>query len=83
VKKREVMQEEWEVELYTRAALTSNMSNSNPSKVIQPSSITSSDGLLSDGILQLTHSVSYKAKAISPLMNILQSRVALPDELTY
>ncbi|GKB88316.1 hypothetical protein Tco_0960588 [Tanacetum coccineum] len=32
------------------------MSNSNPSKVIQPSSNTSSDGLLSDGILQLTHS---------------------------
>ncbi|GKD66961.1 hypothetical protein Tco_1309069 [Tanacetum coccineum] len=68
---------------YARGVGSGVIYKSNPSKVIQPSSITSSDGLLSDGILQLTHSVSYKAKAISPLMNILQSRVALPDELTY
>ncbi|GKA87496.1 hypothetical protein Tco_0809260 [Tanacetum coccineum] len=43
----------------------------------QPAEDTSSDGLLSDGILQLTHSVSCTAEAISPLMNILQSRVTL------
>ncbi|GKD35388.1 hypothetical protein Tco_1250897 [Tanacetum coccineum] len=43
----------------------------------QPTEDTSSDGLLSDGNLQLTHSVSCKAEAISPLMNVLQSRVSL------
>ncbi|GJV94805.1 hypothetical protein Tco_1546382 [Tanacetum coccineum] len=33
----------------------------------QPAEDTSSDELLSDGILQLTHSVSCTAEAISPL----------------
>ncbi|GJX45558.1 putative reverse transcriptase domain-containing protein [Tanacetum coccineum] len=40
-----------------------------------PAEDTSSDGLLFDGNLQLTHLASYKSEAISPLMNILQSRV--------
>ncbi|GJU69148.1 hypothetical protein Tco_1255407 [Tanacetum coccineum] len=46
----------------------------------QPIEDTSSDGLLTDGNLQLTHSVSCKAEAISPLMNVLQSRVSLTEE---
>ncbi|GJU43593.1 reverse transcriptase domain-containing protein [Tanacetum coccineum] len=39
----------------------------------QPAEDTSSDGLLTDGNLQLTHSMSCKAEAISPLMNVLRS----------
>ncbi|GKE90183.1 hypothetical protein Tco_1567658, partial [Tanacetum coccineum] len=37
----------------------------------------------SDGILQLSHLVKYNAEAISPRMNVLQSRVSLPEELTH
>ncbi|GJU69146.1 hypothetical protein Tco_1255405 [Tanacetum coccineum] len=46
----------------------------------QPAEDTSSDGLLTDGNLQLTYSVSCKAEAISPLMNVLRSRVSLTEE---